>query len=105
MQWRSGAQYQQALELKADIVNELLSPMRKLIDDVASQAGLVLFNSWALDGFTNVFWRELPLQSLALPATVLIGWAIVFFIASRQLTTPSSSWHTHPPRRQRSSPS
>jgi ABC-2 type transport system permease protein len=50
------------------------------------KAGLVLFNSWALDGFTNVFWRELPLSSLALPAAVLIGWAIVFFIASRQLT-------------------
>lgn len=50
------------------------------------KAGLVLFNSWALDGFTNVFWRELPLSSLALPATVLVGWAIVFFLASRQLT-------------------
>lgn len=50
------------------------------------RAGLVLFNSWALEGFTNVFWRELPLQSLALPAAVLVGWAIVFFIASRQLT-------------------
>jgi ABC-2 type transport system permease protein len=50
------------------------------------KAGLVLFNSWALDGFTNVFWRELPLSSLTLPAAVLIGWAIVFFVASRQLT-------------------
>ena len=50
------------------------------------KAGLVLFNSWALEGFTNVFWRELPLSSLALPAAVLIGWAIVFFITSRQLT-------------------
>ncbi|HEV7424875.1 MAG TPA: ABC transporter permease [Thermoanaerobaculia bacterium] len=50
------------------------------------KAGLVLFNSWALEGFTNVFWRELPLSSLALPAAVLIGWAIVFFIAARQLT-------------------
>ncbi len=50
------------------------------------KAGLVLFNSWALEGFTNVFWRELPLQSLALPATVLVGWAIVFFVTARQLT-------------------
>ncbi len=50
------------------------------------KAGLVLFNSWAIDGFTNVFWRELPLSSIALPAAVLIGWAIVFFLASRQLT-------------------
>jgi ABC-2 type transport system permease protein len=50
------------------------------------KAGLVLFNSWALEGFTNVFWRELPLQSLALPAAVLVGWAVVFFAAARQLT-------------------
>jgi ABC-2 type transport system permease protein len=50
------------------------------------KAGLVLFNSWALEGFTNVFWRELPLASLALPAAVLVGWGIVFFLAARQLT-------------------
>jgi ABC-2 type transport system permease protein len=50
------------------------------------KAGLVLFNSWALEGFTNVFWRELPLASLALPAAVLVGWGIVFFIVARQLT-------------------
>lgn len=50
------------------------------------KAGLVLFNSWAIDGFTNVFWRELPLTSIVLPAAVLIGWGIVFFVAARQLT-------------------
>jgi ABC-2 type transport system permease protein len=50
------------------------------------KAGLVLFNSWAIDGFTNVFWRELPLTSIALPAAVLVGWGIVFFAAARQLT-------------------
>jgi ABC-2 type transport system permease protein len=50
------------------------------------KAGLVLFNSWAIDGFTNVFWRELPLTSIALPAAVLVGWGIVFFVAARQLT-------------------
>jgi ABC-2 type transport system permease protein len=50
------------------------------------KAGLVLFNSWAIDGFTNVFWRELPLTSIALPAVVLVGWGIVFFVAARQLT-------------------
>ena len=50
------------------------------------KAGLVLFNSWAIDGFTNVFWRELPLTSIALPAAVLVGWGLVFFVAARQLT-------------------
>ncbi|MEA2161990.1 MAG: linearmycin/streptolysin transport system permease protein [Thermoanaerobaculia bacterium] len=50
------------------------------------KAGLVLFNSWALEGFTNVFWRDLPLTSIALPAAVLVGWGIVFFVVARQLT-------------------
>lgn len=59
---------------------------RFLMPPGLQKAGLVLFNSWALDGFTNVFWRELPLSSLTLPAAVLIGWGIVFFAAARQLT-------------------
>jgi len=59
---------------------------RFLMPPGLQKAGLVLFNSWALEGFTNVFWRELPLTQIMLPAAVLIGWAIVFFIAARQLT-------------------
>ena len=59
---------------------------RFLMPEAMQKAGLVLFNSWALEGFTNVFWRELPLSSLALPAAVLVGWGIVFFIVARQLT-------------------
>jgi ABC-2 type transport system permease protein len=59
---------------------------RFLMPPGLQRAGLVLFNSWAIDGFTNVFWRELPLSQIALPAAVLIGWAIVFFVAARQLT-------------------
>jgi len=59
---------------------------RFLMPPGLQKAGLVLFNSWAIDGFTNVFWRELPLSSIAMPAVVLIGWGIVFFIAARQLT-------------------
>jgi linearmycin/streptolysin S transport system permease protein len=59
---------------------------RFLMPPGLQKAGLVLFNSWALEGFTNVFWRELPLSSLALPAAVLIGWGIVFFVVARQLT-------------------
>jgi ABC-2 type transport system permease protein len=59
---------------------------RFLMPPGLQKAGLVLFNSWAIDGFTNVFWRELPLSQIALPVAVLCGWAIVFFIAARQLT-------------------
>ena len=49
------------------------------------RASLVLFNSWALDGYINVFWREAPLSTLIAPVAVLIGWAVVFFFIARQL--------------------
>ena len=59
---------------------------RFLMPEKLQKAGLVLFNSWALDGFTNVFWRDMPLSSLLLPMAVLVGFGIVFFAAARQLT-------------------
>src|SRR5207302_9863741 len=59
---------------------------RFLMPEKLQKAGLVLFNSWALEGFTNVFWRDLPLTSLLLPMAVLAGFGIVFFAAARQLT-------------------
>ena len=49
------------------------------------KAGLVLFNSWALDGFTNVFWRDLPLTSLAMPIVMLVAFGVVFFTVARML--------------------
>jgi ABC-2 type transport system permease protein len=59
---------------------------RFLMPEGLQKAGLVLFNAWALDGFTNVFWREEPLTSIVLPVLVLLGWTVVFFVAARQLT-------------------
>ena len=59
---------------------------RFLMPESMQRASLVLFNSWALDGFTNVFWRELPLTSLITPVAVLIAWAVAFFFVARQLT-------------------
>jgi ABC-2 type transport system permease protein len=59
---------------------------RFMMPEKLQKAGLVLFNSWALDGFTDVFWRDLPLTSLALPMAMLVGFGIVFFAAARQLT-------------------
>ncbi|MEO6259103.1 MAG: ABC transporter permease [Thermoanaerobaculia bacterium] len=58
---------------------------RFLMPEAMQKAGLVLFNSWALEGFTNVFWREEPLSSLVLPVLVLIGFAVAFFAVARQL--------------------
>lgn len=59
---------------------------RFLMPESMQKIGLVLFNSWALDGLTNVFWRDAPLSSLVLPVAVLIAWAILFFFVARQLT-------------------
>jgi ABC-2 type transport system permease protein len=59
---------------------------RFLMPAAMQKAGLVLFNAWALEGFTNVFWREEPLSSLALPVAILAAWAIVFFLIARKLT-------------------
>jgi ABC-2 type transport system permease protein len=58
---------------------------RFLMPEQLQKAGLVLFNSWAIDGFTNVFWRDLPLQSLLLPMAMLTLFAIVFFTIARML--------------------
>jgi len=58
---------------------------RFLMPEKLQKAGLVLFNSWALDGFTNVFWRETPLSALLLPMGMLLGFGIVFFAVARQL--------------------
>jgi ABC-2 type transport system permease protein len=59
---------------------------RFLMPEGLQKVGLVLFNSWALEGFTSVFWRDEPLTAVILPALVLTAWAIVFFVAARQLT-------------------
>jgi ABC-2 type transport system permease protein len=58
---------------------------RFLMPEALQKAGLVLFNSWALDGFTDVFWRDLPLTSLLLPVVMLVGFGIVFFAVARAL--------------------
>ena len=58
---------------------------RFMMPEGLQKAGLVLFNSWALDGFTNVFWRDLPLKSLFLPMAMLIAFGFVFFVVARML--------------------
>jgi ABC-2 type transport system permease protein len=58
---------------------------RFMMPEALQKAGLVLFNSWALEGFTNVFWRDLPLQSLILPMAMLVGFGVVFFAVARTL--------------------
>jgi ABC-2 type transport system permease protein len=49
------------------------------------KVGLVTFNAWALDGYLKVFWRDLPLTSLAPQLGVLAGLTVVFLGAARLL--------------------
>lgn len=58
---------------------------RFLMPEGMQKAGLVLFNAWAIEGFTRVFWREEPLTSLVAPVGALLGWGVVFFLIARRL--------------------
>jgi ABC-2 type transport system permease protein len=58
---------------------------RFLMSDWMQKAGLVAFNTWALDGYTKVFWREAPLVALAPQVGVLLAWLVAFAIGARVL--------------------
>lgn len=59
---------------------------RFLMPESWQKAGLVLFNAWALEGYTRVFWREEPLSALVVPVLVLLGNGILFFAIARRLS-------------------
>jgi len=58
---------------------------RYLMSDQLQQYGLWTFNAWALDGYTKVFWRELPVEALAPQLAVLLISGVVFLLAARAL--------------------
>jgi ABC-2 type transport system permease protein len=58
---------------------------RFLMPEGLQKVGLVLFNAWAIEGFTRVFWREEPLSSLAVPILVLLAFGLAFFAIARRL--------------------
>jgi ABC-2 type transport system permease protein len=55
------------------------------------EAGLWTFNAWALDGYDKVFWRELPVTTLAPQLSVLLISAVAFLMAARMLAV---RWET-----------
>jgi ABC-2 type transport system permease protein len=59
---------------------------RFLMPEGIQKAGLALFNTWAIEGFTRVFWREEPLTSLVAPVAVLIATGAVLFAIALRLT-------------------
>lgn len=58
---------------------------RYVMSETMQRFGRVTFNAWALDGYTKVFWRDLPLGALAPEVTVLVGVTLVLLLAARLL--------------------
>jgi len=59
---------------------------RFLMPEALQKFSLIAFNSWALEGFTKVFWREEPLLSLWPQISVLLATTMIFFAIARALT-------------------
>ncbi len=62
---------------------------RYLMPESMQRLGLLTFNGWALDGFTKVFWRDLPLTALWPQVAVLAAITTVLPALTRIL---ARSW-------------
>jgi ABC-2 type transport system permease protein len=58
---------------------------RFLMPESMQKAGLFTINAWAIDGFTKVFWRDLPITSLWPQVSVLVAIAIGLFLIARRI--------------------
>lgn len=58
---------------------------RFLMPEAMQKAGLFTINAWAIDGFTKVFWRDLPVKDLWPQVSVLLAVGIVLFVVARRV--------------------
>jgi ABC-2 type transport system permease protein len=58
---------------------------RFLMPESMQKAGLLTINAWAIDGFTKVFWRDLPVTDLWPQVAVLVGVGVVLFVVARRV--------------------
>jgi ABC-2 type transport system permease protein len=58
---------------------------RFLMPAAMQKAGLWTINAWAIDGFTKVFWRDLPVTALWPQVCVLLAIGIVLFAIARRI--------------------
>ncbi len=58
---------------------------RFLMPEAMQKAGLLTINAWAIDGFTKVFWRDLPVSDLWPQVLVLLGIGVVLFAIARRV--------------------
>lgn len=56
---------------------------RFLMPDAMKTVGLFTFNSWAIDGYTKVFWRDEPVSHLGPQVAVLVASGVVLFLLAR----------------------
>ena len=58
---------------------------RFLMPPAMQKAGLFTINAWAIDGFTKVFWRDLPVSALWPQVVVLLGIGTTLFVVARRI--------------------
>jgi ABC-2 type transport system permease protein len=58
---------------------------RFLMPESMQKAGLLTINAWAIDGFTKVFWRDLPVSALWPQVAVLVAIGVVLFGVARRV--------------------
>lgn len=56
---------------------------RFLMPEAMKKVGLFTFNSWAIDGYTKVFWRDEPVRHLGPQVAVLLASGLVLFLLAR----------------------
>jgi ABC-2 type transport system permease protein len=58
---------------------------RYVMSGTMREIGRLTFNAWALDGYTKVFWRGLPLRALLPELAVLVAAAVALLLLARLL--------------------
>ncbi|HEY2857993.1 MAG TPA: ABC transporter permease [Terracidiphilus sp.] len=58
---------------------------RFLMPESVQKAGLFTINGWAIDGFTKVFWRDLPISALWPQVAVLLAIGVGLFAIARRI--------------------
>lgn len=58
---------------------------RYMMPETMQKAGMFTINAWAIEGFTKVFWRDLPVTALWPQVSVLLGVGIVLFLVARRI--------------------
>ncbi len=54
-----------------------------IMSDAMIRVGYFTFNSWAIEGYQKIFWRDQPIRSLAPEAAVLVTSGVVLFLLAR----------------------